>query len=83
MKRTILCWDRRGEPIHSFERIRATLLMHHNRGYGTRNVEVNTLPIFINGKSEAMVQPQRPKRRRVMGSFERKILSHLLFASTD
>jgi hypothetical protein len=46
--------------------------MHHNRGYGTINVEVDTLSIFINGKSEAMVQPQRPKRRRQMGSFEGK-----------
>jgi hypothetical protein len=43
------------ENPYTFERIRATLLMHQNRGYGTRNVEVDTLPIFINGKSEAMV----------------------------
>jgi hypothetical protein len=27
------------------------LLMHHNRGYGTRNIEVDTLSIFIDGKS--------------------------------
>jgi hypothetical protein len=47
--------------------------MHHNRGYGTRNVEVDTLPIFINEKSEAIVQPQRPKCRRQMGNFEGKI----------
>jgi hypothetical protein len=57
--------------------------MHHNKRYGTRNVEVDTLPIFINRKSEAMIQPQRPKRRRQMGSSEGNILSHHIFSSTD
>jgi hypothetical protein len=37
--------------------------MHHNKGYGT----IATLPIFINGKSEAMVNL---KVRSVEGKWE-------------
>jgi hypothetical protein len=54
--------------------------MHHNRVYGTRNIEVDNLPIFINGKSEAKVQPQRPKCRRQMGSFEGFFFTFILLA---
>jgi hypothetical protein len=41
--------------------------MHHNRGYGTRNVEVDTLPIFITGRAK---QLYNLKVRSIEGKWE-------------